>query len=161
MIREGLLSYLQANLLLKGKWRNFILCGKYKILELLGTGGMGQVFLCEHIRMHKLVAVKILDAEKSADEMLVKRFTREARAAARANNHPNIVRAFRHRRRKEIALHRHGICRRNKLTRHRRPNGPLTHSSALVNTFAKRRSAYSTPTSMVSCTATSNPRIYC
>ena len=72
MFKEGLLTDLQARLLLKGKWRNFILCGKYKILEPLGTGGMGHVYLCEHIRMHKLVAVKILDADKSADDMLVK-----------------------------------------------------------------------------------------
>jgi serine/threonine protein kinase len=93
MIREGLLSYLQAGLLLKGRWRNFILCGKYKILEHLGTGGMGQVFLCEHARMRRLIAVKILSVEKSVDQILVERFTREARTAA-ALNHPNIVRAY-------------------------------------------------------------------
>jgi serine/threonine protein kinase len=93
MVKEGLLSNFQASHLLRGKWRNFILCGKYKILEQLGTGGMGHVLLCEHMRMHKLVAVKILPTDKSADDMLVKRFTREARAAG-ALNHPNIVRAF-------------------------------------------------------------------
>ena len=39
MIAEGLLTELQAVHLLKGKWRNFLICGKYKILEHLGTGG--------------------------------------------------------------------------------------------------------------------------
>jgi eukaryotic-like serine/threonine-protein kinase len=92
MVREGLLSFLQAGLLLKGKWRNFVLCKKYKILEHLGTGGMGQVFLCEHTRMRRLIAVKIMSSEKSADKVLVQRFVREARAAG-ALNHPNIVRA--------------------------------------------------------------------
>jgi len=92
MVREGILTILQANQLIRGKWRNFVLGGKYKLLEHLGTGGMGQVFLCEHLLMHRRVAVKILPPEKAADDHVLGRFKREAKAAA-ALNHPNIVRA--------------------------------------------------------------------
>jgi serine/threonine protein kinase len=92
MVRAGLLTALQAGLLLKGKWRNFQICGKYKLLEHLGTGGMGQVFLCEHARMRRRVAIKVLPPEKAADPVSLQRFYREARAVA-ALDHPNIVRA--------------------------------------------------------------------
>lgn len=92
MVREGILTILQANQLIRGKWRNFVLGGKYKLLEHLGTGGMGQVFLCEHLLMHRRVAVKILPPEKAGDDHVLGRFKREAKAAA-ALNHPNIVRA--------------------------------------------------------------------
>src|SRR5688500_11294314 len=57
MIREGLLTRFQAGQLLRGKWRNFILSGKYKILGPLGAGGMAHVFLCEHVVMRRRVAV--------------------------------------------------------------------------------------------------------
>src|SRR5438067_8459320 len=92
MVRDGLLTVLQAGLLLKGKWRNFQICGKYKLLEHLGQGSMGQVFLCEHARMRRRVAIKVLPPEKAADPVSLQRFYREARAVA-ALDHPNIVRA--------------------------------------------------------------------
>src|SRR5947209_13182461 len=92
MVRAGLLTALQAGLLLKGKWRNFQICGKYKLLEHLGQGSMGQVFLCEHSRMRRRVAIKVLPPEKAADPVSLRRFEREARAAA-ALDHPNIVHA--------------------------------------------------------------------
>lgn len=93
LIRGGLLSRLQASYLLRGKWRNWILNGKYRVLEHLGAGGMGQVFLCEHLLMKRLFAVKIMPPEKSTDPVLLERFAREARAAADLR-HPNIVRAY-------------------------------------------------------------------
>jgi serine/threonine protein kinase len=92
MVREGLLTVLQASLLLRGKWRNFLICGKYKLLEHLGTGGMGQVFLCEHARMRRRVAIKFLPPDRAEDEVCVTRFYREAEAVG-SLNHPNIVRA--------------------------------------------------------------------
>ena len=98
MVRDGLLTILQAKQILRGKWRNFILAGKYKLLEYLGSGGMGQVYLCEHMRMGRRVAVKILPPEKAAEQVCLERFFREARAAA-ALNHPNIVPRPRHRQR--------------------------------------------------------------
>jgi serine/threonine protein kinase len=92
MVREGLLTVLQAGQLLRGKWRNFVIRGKYRLLEHLGTGGMGRVYLCEHILMGRRVAVKILAPERADDPVCRRRFEREAKAAA-VLDHPNIVRA--------------------------------------------------------------------
>src|SRR5687767_12086777 len=92
MVKNGLLTYFQADQLLQGKWKRFFI-GKYKVLERLGSGGMGQVFLCEHKLMRRRVAVKVLPAAKAADPASLERFQREARAAA-ALDHPNIVRAY-------------------------------------------------------------------
>src|SRR5690349_6616166 len=92
MVRDGLLTYFQADQLLQGKWKRFFI-GKYKVLERIGTGGMGQVFLCEHKLMRRRVAVKVLPAAKAADPSSLERFYREARAVA-ALDHPNIVRAY-------------------------------------------------------------------
>jgi serine/threonine protein kinase len=94
LVRRGLLTPFQAGLVLAGKWRGFqIAGGKYRLLQLLGVGGMGKVYLCEHVRMKRLVALKFLPAEHLRDQSALERFNREAVAAA-ALNHPNIVRAF-------------------------------------------------------------------
>jgi len=91
-VKEGLLTRFQAKLLLAGKWRNFYLGGKYKVLDHLGSGGMGMVFLCEHRHMRRRVAVKILPPEKNGNNDSVQRFVREAQAVARLD-HPNLVHA--------------------------------------------------------------------
>src|SRR5947208_682447 len=93
MVRDGLLTTYQAKQILQGKYRRFVINGKYKLLELLGAGGMGQVYLCTHIYMHRLVALKVLPLDKLKDPSMLERFYREARAAA-ALDHPNIVRAY-------------------------------------------------------------------
>jgi serine/threonine protein kinase len=92
MVRDGLLTHFQAEQFLLGKWRRFTI-GKYKVLERLGSGGMGSVYLCEHKFMRRRVAVKVLPAAKAEDPSSLERFYREARAAA-ALDHPNIVRAY-------------------------------------------------------------------
>jgi serine/threonine protein kinase len=92
MVRDGLLTHFQAEQFLLGKWRRFTI-GKYKVLERLGSGGMGSVYLCEHKFMRRRVAVKVLPAAKAEDPASLERFYREARAAA-ALDHPNIVRAY-------------------------------------------------------------------
>jgi serine/threonine protein kinase len=92
MVRDGLLTHFQAEQVLLGKWRRFTI-GKYKVLERLGSGGMGSVYLCEHKFMRRRVAVKVLPAAKAEDPASLERFYREARAAA-ALDHPNIVRAY-------------------------------------------------------------------
>src|ERR1700749_4757681 len=80
-VRDGLLTFFQAEQFLLGKWKRFTI-GKYKVLERLGSGGMGQVFLCEHKLMRRRVAVKVLPTAKAADQASLDRFNREARAAA-------------------------------------------------------------------------------
>jgi len=92
LIRDGYLTQFQAEHILRGKWKRFSI-GKYRVLERLGSGGMGAVYLCEHKLMRRRVAVKVLPAAKAKDESALKRFEREARAAA-ALDHPNIVHAY-------------------------------------------------------------------
>ncbi|HEY7326692.1 MAG TPA: protein kinase [Gemmataceae bacterium] len=92
LVRDGLLTQFQAEQFLQGKWKRFCL-GKYKVLEKLGAGGMGIVYLCEHKLMRRRVAVKVLPETGSDDSASLDRFYREARAVA-ALDHPNIVRAY-------------------------------------------------------------------
>jgi serine/threonine protein kinase len=92
LVRDGLVTRFQAEQLLQGKWRRFTI-GKYKVLERLGQGGMGSVYLCEHKVMRRKVAVKVLPTAKANDPSALERFYREARAVA-ALDHPNIVHAY-------------------------------------------------------------------
>jgi serine/threonine protein kinase len=92
MVRDALLSQFQADQLVAGKWRGFIV-GKYRVLEKIGTGGMGQVYLAEHKLMRNRVALKVLPRSKAAEPAALARFYREAKAGG-ALNHPNIVRVF-------------------------------------------------------------------
>ncbi|QVL32780.1 serine/threonine protein kinase [Telmatocola sphagniphila] len=90
MVKDALITYFQAEQFMLGKWRGFTI-GKYKLLERIGFGGMGQVFLCEHLYMKRRVAIKVLPPNKAEEPAALGRFYREARAAA-ALDHPNIVR---------------------------------------------------------------------
>jgi serine/threonine protein kinase len=92
LVHDGILTRFQAEQVLQGKWRRFTI-GKYKVLERLGAGGMGSVYLCEHKLMRRRVAVKVLPTAKADDPSSLERFYREARAVA-ALDHPNIVRAY-------------------------------------------------------------------
>jgi serine/threonine protein kinase len=92
LIRDGLLTRFQVEHLLAGKYLGFRL-GDYIVLELLGSGGMSAVYLCEHKEERRRVAIKVLPRSLANDQTLLKRFYREARASA-ALDHPNIVRGF-------------------------------------------------------------------
>lgn len=93
LVKKGLLTDFQARLLLQGKFKGFILGGRYKLLDRLGAGGMGSVYLCEHIALQKLVALKVLPEDKLQAPGALERFQREARAIAQLD-HPNIVKAY-------------------------------------------------------------------
>ena len=62
--------------------------GKYRIVKLLGRGGMGSVYLAEQILMRRLRALKFLSSELSQEPKFLERFLREARIELR---HPNVV----------------------------------------------------------------------
>ncbi len=64
--------------------------GHYRVLSLVGEGGMGQVYLAEDMQLGRRVALKLLSAAFTNDEPRMRRFTQEARAAS-ALNHPNIL----------------------------------------------------------------------
>src|SRR5678816_4259569 len=66
------------------------LAGKYRIDARLNEGGMGTVYRGCHVLMDKTVAIKVLRPSLAADEKIVARFSREARAASRIT-HPNAL----------------------------------------------------------------------
>jgi tRNA A-37 threonylcarbamoyl transferase component Bud32 len=67
-----------------------VIAGRYRIIGLLGEGGMGAVYVAEHTLIGRKVAIKRLHPELAADEKAVQRFQREARAAA-STGHEHIV----------------------------------------------------------------------
>ncbi|MFZ5833245.1 MAG: serine/threonine protein kinase [Planctomycetota bacterium] len=91
LVDRNLLSRWQAGQLLAGRSAFFL--GKYKLIELLGQGGMGSVFLAEHMTMNRRVALKVLSRQLGKEPEALQRFLAEARAAA-ALDHQNIVHAY-------------------------------------------------------------------
>jgi len=67
-----------------------VLDGKYEILERLGSGGMGEVYLVRHVHLGDSRVVKILRQDLAADPSAQKRFMREARLATQIK-HPNVA----------------------------------------------------------------------
>jgi serine/threonine protein kinase len=92
LVEGELLTEWQADKLLSGKHRGFIL-GKYKLLRMLGKGGMSSVYLAEHILMRARRAIKVLPKNRASDATYLDRFRIEARAAAKLDD-PNIVRTY-------------------------------------------------------------------
>jgi serine/threonine protein kinase/WD40 repeat protein len=66
---------------------------RYRVLELLGVGGMGAVFKAEHRLMERVVALKVISRSLVESPTAIQRFRQEVRAAARLA-HPNIVTAY-------------------------------------------------------------------
>jgi len=71
-------------------WSAGAVLGSYRLLELLGEGGMGRVYLAEHTRLGRRVALKMLRPEVAAHPQAVRRFFAEARAVNRLV-HENVV----------------------------------------------------------------------
>ncbi len=91
LVQKGLLTRWQAGQLLIGRTSFFL--GRYKLINLLGQGGMGSVFLARHTMMDRIVALKMISRQLSQNAASRDRFIEEARAVA-ALDHPNIVRAY-------------------------------------------------------------------
>jgi serine/threonine protein kinase len=92
MIQRKLLTSFQAKSILAGRYKGLVI-GAYRVMDKIGAGGMGIVYLAEHDKLKRRVAIKILPEDKTRDKLALERFYREARAAA-ALDHPNIVKAF-------------------------------------------------------------------
>jgi hypothetical protein len=92
LVAQKKLTPYQGSRVAEAKWKDLIL-GEYVILDLIGVGGMGQVFRAIHRRMERVVALKVLPEQATASAMLTQRFHQEIKAAARLA-HPNIVTAY-------------------------------------------------------------------
>jgi serine/threonine protein kinase len=89
-LSEGLLTKYQAEQVLAGRYRNFLVAGKYLVLERIGYGGCSAVFLAHHVAIGRPVALKVLPPNHAQNPEALARFYREARAAAMLD-HPNIA----------------------------------------------------------------------
>ncbi|MFO1005894.1 MAG: protein kinase [Planctomycetaceae bacterium] len=92
LVKNKQLTVWQAEKVLQGKHKGFVL-GRYRLLSLLGKGGMSSVYLAEHMVMKRHCALKVLPAKRVNDASYLGRFHREAQAVA-SLDHPNIVRAY-------------------------------------------------------------------
>ncbi len=70
-----------------------LVAGKYRVIKLLGRGGMGAVYEVEHVGVKRRFALKVMTRDVSEQKDAVRRFTQEAQAAARIGS-PNIVDVF-------------------------------------------------------------------
>ncbi len=92
LVDDGRLTPYQRDLLLQGRWRE-LCAGEYLLLEPIGRGGMGQVFLALHRHMHRRVALKQLRPDVAGLDEVTQRFQREIKTIARLS-HPNVVTAY-------------------------------------------------------------------
>jgi hypothetical protein len=67
---------------------------RYRVIKLLGRGGMGAVYLAEHRHMERPVALKVVSADLVGNADAVRRFRQEVTAAARLGPHPHVVAVF-------------------------------------------------------------------
>jgi serine/threonine protein kinase len=87
--RESLDAQVATSVLPEGT----IIAGQYKVLSLLGSGGMSQVYRCQDLSLDRQVAVKLLLLHTSINSQAVLRFQREGKAIAMLN-HENIVKVY-------------------------------------------------------------------
>ena len=89
LVRHSLLTEYMAARVYAGDLFGLVL-GNYRVLDRIGAGGMGVVFLGEHLRLRRRVAIKVLALPPDLDARLLQRFLGEMRAVAQLH-HPNIV----------------------------------------------------------------------
>src|SRR5260370_5738973 len=70
-----------------------LLAGRYRIIALLGKGGMGEVYRADDLTLGQPVALKFMAEERSRDESVLDRFRNEVRIARRVS-HPNVCRVY-------------------------------------------------------------------
>jgi response regulator RpfG family c-di-GMP phosphodiesterase len=92
MVQAGLLTHYQLDRVLAGTTHGLIF-GNHRVLNRLGSGAMGVVFLAEHMLMRRHVAVKVLPVDEDCPAALLERFSAEMCVLAELH-HPNIVMAF-------------------------------------------------------------------
>jgi serine/threonine-protein kinase len=92
LIDKKLLTSWHVEKLMEKKYRGFSL-GKYRMLRLIGSGGMSTVYLAEHKLMHRQRAIKVLPKRRVNDTSYLARFHLEAQATSQLD-HPNIVRCY-------------------------------------------------------------------
>jgi eukaryotic-like serine/threonine-protein kinase len=74
-------------------WLGKVVDGRYRVVEVIGRGGMGVVYRVEHLRMGKVAAMKVLHRDLADDPDVVQRFEREAAAVSKLH-HPHTVQVF-------------------------------------------------------------------
>lgn len=92
LVENGVLTQFQAGQISDGNPERLVI-DEYVLVDLLGSGGMGEVCLARHRIMQREVAIKLLVPRSAESAESVERFKREARAAARLS-HPNVVTAL-------------------------------------------------------------------
>ena len=88
----GILTRYQYKKLQAGRAADLVF-GPYLILDKIGEGGMGKVYRAMQLRMNRLVALKVVRPQLMANKTVLKRYEREAAAAAKLD-HPNIVKLY-------------------------------------------------------------------
>lgn len=92
LYRHNLLTDYQREMVVSGEWRH-LLMGNYRLLEVIGSGGMGTVYKAEHCLLKRKVAIKVVPVEDDLHPSIRQRFYSEMRALAELS-HPNIVAAL-------------------------------------------------------------------
>jgi HD-GYP domain-containing protein (c-di-GMP phosphodiesterase class II)/tRNA A-37 threonylcarbamoyl transferase component Bud32 len=92
LTHAGLLTTYQRDRVLRGRTFGLVL-GAYRVLDRLGSGSVGVVFLGEHTLLRRRVAIKVLPVDDAIPEDLLERFRSEMRVLA-SLDHPHVVTAF-------------------------------------------------------------------